>query len=91
MKKSKIIIVAIIGLLILGMGIAIEVMDTDRIITADRLPQPVKTVLDNNYPGTPIAFAKEKKELFNTVYEVQLANGLELELNKEGVVTDIDD
>ena len=91
MKKSRIILITIIGLIITALGITMEVMEEGRVITADRLPQPVKTYLNANYPGNNIAYAKEKKEFFSTVYEVSMANGFELEFDNQGILTDFDD
>ena len=61
MKKSRIILITVIGLIITALGITMEVMEEGRVITSDRLPQPVKTYLNANYPGNTIAYAKEKK------------------------------
>ncbi|MBR0117513.1 MAG: PepSY-like domain-containing protein [Prevotella sp.] len=91
MKKSRIILITIIGLVITALGITMEVMEEGRVITSDRLPQPVKTYLNANYPGNTIAYAKKKKELFSTVYQVNMTNGFELEFNNEGMLTDFDD
>ena len=56
MKKSRIILITVIGLIITALGIT-----------------------------------KEKKELFSTVYQVNMTNGFELEFNNEGMLTDFDD
>lgn len=51
------------------------------------IPAPVVTYLQTNYPDAMIV--KIDKE--RNGYDVELANGLELKFNKQGVLTEMDD
>lgn len=51
------------------------------------VPAPVAAHIQANFPGAMIV--KIDKESYG--YEVELANGLELKFNKQGVLTEMDD
>ena len=51
------------------------------------IPAPIVTYLQTNYPDAMVL--KIDKE--RNGYEVELANGLELKFNKQGVLTEMDD
>ena len=56
-------------------------------VPAALVPAPVATHIQANFPGAMIV--KIDKESYG--YEVELANGLELKFNKQGVLTEMDD
>ncbi|MBP5387351.1 MAG: PepSY-like domain-containing protein [Prevotella sp.] len=91
MKKYRIILVSIIGLVIAAMAITVEVLDEDRMIPVDGLPTAVKTYVQNNYPNSNIAYAKKKNEIIKTTYKVGMSDGFELEFDGNGMLTDFDD
>ena len=91
MKKSKLILVAFMGVVIAMMSIVIDVLDKDQVIPADQLPLAAKNYVQDNFPGGTIAYAKEKNDLIKTSYEVKLNNGFELEFNNDGFLTDFED
>ena len=90
MKKSKIILVASLALIISVMGIAYDIIDEGRPIPVEMLPQNITAYLSENYPGTSIAYAEKKNKIIDTYYEVSMSNGYEVEFNSNGVVTDFD-
>ncbi len=91
MKKSKLILVAFMGVIIAMMSIVIDVLDKDQVIPADQLPLAAKNYVQDNFPGGTIAYAKVKNDLIKTSYEVKLNNGFELEFNNDGFLTDFED
>ena len=91
MKKSRIILASIVGLIITGAAITIEVLDEDRMIPVEGLPTAVKTYVQNNYPNSNIAYAKKKNEIIKTTYKVGMSDGFELEFDGNGMLTDFDD
>jgi hypothetical protein len=91
MKKSRKILVALAGVAIAVMAVAVDVLDEDHVIPADNLPLAAKSYVQDNFPGGTIAYAKKKNDLYRTSYEVKLNNGFELEFDKNGCVTDFED
>lgn len=91
MKKSKLILVAFMGVVIAMMSIVIDVLDKDQVIPADQLPLAAKNYVQDNFPSGTIAYAKVKNDLIKTSYEVKLNNGFELEFNNDGFLTDFED
>ena len=91
MKKSKIILASIVGLMIAGSAIAIDIVGEDRIVPVESLPMAVKTFVQNNYPNSNIAYAKKENEIIRTKYKVGLSDGFELEFDGNGTLTDFDD
>ena len=91
MKKSKLILVAFMGVVIAMMSIVIDVLDKDQVIPADQLPLAAKNYVQDNFPGGTIAYAKVNNDLIKTSYEVKLNNGFELEFNNDGFLTDFED
>ena len=91
MKKSRIILASIVGLIITGAAITIDILDEDRIIPVEGLPVAVKTYVQNNYPNSNIAYAKKKNEIIQTTYKAGMSDGFELEFDGNGMLTDFDD
>lgn len=91
MKKSKIILATIVGLIITAMAVTVDILDQERIIPVDQLPAAAKTYVQNNFPNSNIAYAKKKNEVIKTTYEVGMTNGFELEFTSDGMLADFDD
>ena len=91
MKKSKIILATIVGLIITAMAVTVDILDQERIIPVDQLPAAAKTYVQNNFPNSNIAYAKMKNEVIKTTYEVGMTNGFELEFTSDGMLADFDD
>ena len=91
MKKSRKILVALAGVAIAVMAVAVDMLDKDYVIPADNLPLAAKSYVQDNFPGGTIAYAKKKNDIYTTSYEVKLNNGFELEFDSSGCLTDFDD
>ena len=64
--------------------------DDDRVITPDQLPTAAQTYIEKNYPESSILIAKKETELLKTTYEVTLDNGMKLEFDSAGNLSDVD-
>ena len=91
MKTSNKIIASLVGIAIVAMAVAVEVLDKDYVIPADNLPLAAKSYVQDNFPGGTIAYAKLKNDIYTTSYEVKLNNGFELEFDSFGSLTGFDD
>ncbi len=91
MKTSNKIIASLVGITIIIMAVAVEVLDKDYVIPADNLPLAAKSYVQDNFPGGTIAYAKMKNDIYTTSYEVRLNNGFELEFDSSGSITDFED
>ena len=91
MKTSNKIIASLVGIAIVAMAVAVEVLDKDYVIPTDNLPLAAKNYVQDNFPGGTIAYAKKKNDILTTSYEVKLNNGLELEFDSSGSLTDLED
>ena len=91
MKTSNKIIASLVGIAIVAMAVAVEVLDKDYVIPADNLPLAAKSYVQDNFPGGTIAYAKKKNDIYTTSYEVKLNNGFELEFDSSGSITDFED
>ena len=91
MKTSNKIIASLVGIAIVAMAVAVEVLDKDYVIPTDNLPLAAKNYVQDNFPGGTIAYAKKKNDILTTSYEVKLNNGLELEFDSSGCLTDLED
>ncbi len=91
MKTSNKIIASLVGIAIVAMAVAVEVLDKDYVIPADNLPLAAKSYVQDNFPGGTIAYAKMKNDIYTTSYEVKLNNGFELEFDSSGSITDFED
>jgi hypothetical protein len=61
----------------------------NKFITEEMLPTKTQTYIKQNYPDCKILIAKKDYEVFNTTYEVKLDNGLELNFDNNGILTNI--
>lgn len=56
---------------------------SDKPVIPEQLPAPVKTFVQQTYPGQTITFAQKDLELFGWQYEVFLADGTHIEFDTD--------
>ena len=56
---------------------------SDKPVVPEQLPAPVKTFMQQTYPGQPITFAQKDLELTGWKYEVFLADGTHIEFDTD--------
>ena len=54
---------------------------SDKPVTAERLPEPVKTFVQQAFPGLTITYAEKDQELTGAKYDVVLNDGTRVEFN----------
>ena len=91
MKKSKLILVSFMGIIMAVMAVVIDVLDKDLLISANQLPLTAQNCVQDNFPGGTVAYAKLKNDIIKTSYEVKLNNGFELQFDNYGYLTGFDD
>ncbi len=91
MKKSKLIFVSFMGIIMAVMAVVIDVLDKDLLISANQLPLTAQNYVQDNFPGGTVAYAKLKNDIIKTSYEVKLNNGFELQFDNYGYLTGFDD
>lgn len=62
----------------------------DRPVDFSRLPEPVKTFLNTNYPGVQVLYSTKEDDLVLPDYNVALANGVSLEFYHDGALKKIE-
>ena len=65
--------------------------DDSSYINVSALPQSIKDYISNNYPNAAILYAEEDYDDGQTIYEVKLDNGMELEFDSNGNLLSSDD
>lgn len=63
---------------------------TDRIVTANELPEKAKKMLEAHFPGDVVQYASLDDDWFGALYEVRLSSGCEVDFTKEGEWLSID-
>jgi hypothetical protein len=58
---------------------------SDKPVTPEQLPAPIKTFLQQNFPGQTISFAKKDLEGFGYQYDVVLADGTQIDFDTDDV------
>lgn len=84
MKHLKLFLVAAVCLL------ASVSCENERVVTVNELPAAAMTYIQKNYPAAKFIYVKKETELFSTIYEVALDNGMKIEFNGDGAPVDID-
>ena len=74
MKRMKLILAAVLGLMLSGAAYA------DVPVSLDKLPEAIKTFVQQNFPENPIVYAEQD---WNS-YECRLNNGTKVEFDKKG-------
>ena len=54
---------------------------SDKHVTADQLPEPVKAFLQQNFPGQTVSYAEKDLEMTGYQYDVFLADGTQVEFD----------
>ena len=78
MKMKRFLPLGIFALLLLMMTAC-----SDKPVVPEQLPVPVKTFIQQTYPGEAITFAQKDLELFGWQYEVFLADGTHIEFDTD--------
>jgi hypothetical protein len=74
-------------LLSLGLVAFIALMTacSDKPVTANELPEPITTFIQQNFPGQTISFAKKDLEVTGSQYDVVLADGTQIDFDTDNV------
>ena len=80
MKKIKITVLALIGL----MAKSMVCKANENMVFAEDLPKDAKAFVQHNFPRLSIAFAEMRKTRQGKVYEVSLNDGTELVFSQNG-------
>ena len=73
--------------LVLGILALVVLMTacSDKPVTAEQLPEPVKTFIQQTFPGQTISYAEKDVEVMGTKYDVVLADGTRVDFDTDGV------
>ena len=82
MKK---IVLTLIGLAAFAAALSAD----DKPITFDRLPAPAKVYIQTNFPGEKTSMVLKDDDLIRADYTVILMNGIKLEFEHSGALTQI--
>ena len=82
MKK---IVMTLIGLAAFAAALSAD----DRPISFDRLPSAAKSYIETNFPGESASFVTKDDDLIRPDYTVVLANGIKMEFDHSGALTQI--
>ena len=58
---------------------------SDRPVTADQVPEPIKAFIEQNFPGQPITYAEKDMELTGSKYGVVLVDGTRVDFDTDNV------
>lgn len=58
---------------------------SDKPVTAEQLPEPIKMFIQQNFPGQNISFAKKDLEGVGYQYDVVLADGTQLDFDTDNM------
>ena len=58
---------------------------SDKPVTADQLPEPITTFIQQNFPEQTISFAKKDLEVTGSQYDVVLADGTQIDFDTDNV------
>ena len=85
MRQVKLFVMALACMVTLA-----SCSDEEKIVTTDQLPAAAQTYIEKTYPEKTIVYVKKDAELFETTYEVAFDDGMKIEFNGDGELTDID-
>ena len=80
MKKIKITVLALIGLMTKSMACNAN----DKMVFAENLPSEAKVFVHHNFPRLSVAYAEMRTTPQGTVYEVSLNDGTEVVFSQNG-------
>jgi len=84
MKKYQFLL-AMMAILFMATGCEVN---HEKMLTVEQLPEAAQAYIKENVLDAKPLFVKKKREAFNTTYEVQFDNRLELEFNEKGELID---
>lgn len=84
--KTKILTLVIL----FGLTATVMYADNDKPITFEQLPEKAQTLINTNFTGIKVAFAKVDNDLFGKEYEVLLTDGTKVEFAGNGEWKSID-
>ena len=58
---------------------------SDKPVTAEQLPEPIKVFVEQNFPGQSITYAEKDIELTGSKYDVVLVDGSRIEFDRDNV------
>ena len=58
--------------------------DNDRPITFNDLPQKAQQLINDNFKGDRVSYAKKERDLLDVSYEVVLVSGIKIEFIRNG-------
>ena len=58
---------------------------SDKPVTAEQIPDPIKAFIEQNFPGQPITYAEKDFELGGSKYDVVLVDGSRVEFDADNV------
>lgn len=58
---------------------------SDKPVTAEQLPEPVRAFIQQTFPGQTISFAEKDLEVTGTKYDVVLADGTRIDFDTDNV------
>ena len=58
---------------------------SDKPVTAEQLPEPVKAFIQQTFPGQPITYAEKDLEGLGSQYDVVLSDGTRIEFDNDNV------
>ena len=56
---------------------------SDKPVTAEQVPEPVKAFIEQNFPGQSISYAEKDQELTGSKYDVVLADGTRVDFDTD--------
>lgn len=92
LQKKKIMkrIIFFTVMVIVGFTAVVAVVDNDRIISKEQLPDAAKTFISTYFPGMDISYVKSEREFLGRNYEVAFVNGDKLEFDSDGNWVEVD-
>ncbi|MCR4613595.1 MAG: PepSY-like domain-containing protein [Bacteroidaceae bacterium] len=85
MKQIKLFVMALACMVALA-----SCSDDEKVITPDQLPEAAKAYIEKTYPDKSIIYVKKDADVFETTYEVAFDDGMKIEFDDDGEITDID-
>lgn len=77
-------------LAIISVTAVFAVVDNDKIISKEQLPEAAKTFISSYFPGLDISYVKSERELIGRNYEVAFVNGDKVEFDSKGNWVEVD-
>ena len=82
--------ILILALLVLLTGTSFALVDDDRPIAVNQLPQKAQLFIKEHFPKEKVAYAKIERDFLEVKYEVVFASGSKVEFRKNGDWKEVD-